>query len=439
MSQRPFTLFQRTGLTLAAGLLVFLLFTLTVSRWLIVQPVTERAAEELAALLELTAKVWVELPPWTRADYSVDLSRRHALQVGDATQLLKPAADRRAYLDYLENALARRFEQPISVHVDSQQPGWYWVVLPAGGRNVLLGFRTDRLQDHVPTAVVLIVIVGSLLVLFTSLLLVRRVTLPLSRLSEAIRNLGRAEPFQPVPETGPAELAELAQRINRTEREVRELLESRTTLLAGVSHDLRTPIARMQLELELLQDDADPVLVDGMHHDLEEMDHLIGRALELASGLDSREPADVDPAELLRALTDDYARVGTELTLDVPANCPHWVPGEVLRRVLGNLLENALRYDESGQVSLRLQCDAQQSRIEVIDRGPGIPVAEREAVLRPFYRIEASRAKHTGGSGLGLAIVAQLCSVYGWQLTLGDTAGGGLTVRVVIPAAAGPA
>lgn len=430
MTGRSFTLFQRTGLTLTLALVLFAAFILLVTRQFIIQPVTERAAEELAALLELSAKVWVELPPWTRADYGQELQRSHGLRVGDASQLLRPTADRRDYLDYLEAALARRFDQPFSIHRDPEQPGWYWAVLPAGGRNVLLGFHTDRLKAQIPVAVSLILAGGTVLVLVTSLLLVRRVTLPLSRLSEAVRHLGRGAPFKPVPETGPAELAELAQRINRTEQQIRELLENRTTLLAGVSHDLRTPIARMQLELELLPDSADPALVEGLRHDLDEMNLLIGRALELARGLDNREPADTDPAALLRGIRDDYARGGTRLVLQAPERCEHTVPGEVLRRVLGNLLDNALRYDGTIDITLQLQCTPATTWVAVIDHGPGIPATEREAVLRPFYRVEASRAKDTGGSGLGLAIVAQLCDVYGWQLQLQDTPGGGLTVRI---------
>lgn len=436
MRRRPLNLFQRTGLTLAAALLLYSVFALLVTRWLIIQPVTESAAEELAALLELTAKVWVEVPPWTRDDYGKELSSHHALRVGDAGQLLAPTSDRRDYLDYLESALTRRFEQPLQVHADPAQPGWYWVVLPAGGRYVPLGFHSNRLDDHVPTALVLILVVGGLLVLATSLLLVRRLTRPLSNLSRAIHRLGSGEAYQPLPEGGPVELAELAARINQTEQQVRELLESRTTLLAGVSHDLRTPIARMQLALELLDEDADPSLVDGMRHDLEDMDHLIGRALELARGLDGPEAPDTEPEQLLRQLADDYARGGEQLLLELPEDCPRLVPGEAMRRVLGNLLDNALRYGGDSPVTLRLSCTAGHDLVEVVDHGTGIAEEEREAVRRPFHRVEASRARHTGGSGLGLAIVDQLCKAYGWQLLLSDTPGGGLTVGVRIPLSA---
>jgi two-component system osmolarity sensor histidine kinase EnvZ len=435
VTARRSTLFQRTGLTLAAALLLFSLFALLVTRWLLVQPVTERAAEELAALLELSAKVMVELPPWTRADYARHLREHHDLQIDTAKDPLAHTKARRAYLDYVEAALTRHFKRELHVLDDPAQPGWYWVDLPVGGRTVRLGFETDRLQERVPAAVVLIGAAGALLILITSLLLVRRVTLPLSRLSDAVRRFGQSQPFHPVPETGPAELADLARRINVTEQQIRELLENRTTLLAGISHDLRTPIARLQLEIELLPPDLEPQLVAGMRQDLEEMDNLIGRTLELARGLDRHDPPDTLPEDLLQQLSTDYARSGKQLLLEGLSGCALRVPGKPLRRVLVNLLDNALRYGGDSSVTLRLQCGTERAAIAVIDHGPGIPETEREAVLRPFYRLEGSRAKDTGGSGLGLAIAKQLCEAYGWRLTLANTPGGGLTVLVEVSAA----
>ena len=233
----------------------------------------------------------------------------------------------------------------------------------------------------------------------------------------------------------PAELADLARRINLTEQQIRELLENRTTLLAGISHDLRTPIARLQLELELLPTDLEPQLVAGMRQDLEEMDNLIGRTLELARGLDRHDPPDTLPEDLLQQLSTDYSRGGNQLLLEGLSGCAVRVAGKPLRRVLANLLDNALRYGGDSPVTLRLQCGKERAAIAVIDHGPGIPETEREAVLRPFYRLEGSRAKDTGGSGLGLAIAKQLCEAYGWRLTLANTPGGGLTVLVEVSGA----
>jgi two-component system osmolarity sensor histidine kinase EnvZ len=402
-------------------------------RLYVLQPVTERAAEELAALLELAAKVWVELPPWTRADYESELNARHGLRITPAQAPLSPAAAQPEYLQRLEVALARRFGQTRAVQTDAAQPGWYWVDLPVGQQTLRLGFRQTRLRQQIPAALVLLVGAGALFILVSTLLLVRHVTRPLARLHEAVRRLGRGETFQPLPVSGTAELAELAHRINRAEGEVRELLANRTTLLAGISHDLRTPIARMQLEVELLEGRADPELLDQLRGDLVEMDGLIGRTLELARGLDRREPADGLLAEVAAALVQSYERGEASVRADIAPQCPIRVPTEVFRRVLGNLLDNAVRYGGGSPVELSIRCEPRRASVSVRDHGPGIPAGEREAVLRPFHRLDHSRSRDTGGSGLGLAIVRQLCDAYGWTLTLSDAPGGGLVVGVAVP------
>ena len=432
MKRPVLNLYQRTGLTLAFGLLLFSVFALVVVRLYILQPVTERAAEELAALLELAAKVWVELPPWTRADYEAELNARHGLRIAPAQAPLSPAEVQPEYLQRLEAALARRFDQTRPVQIDATQPGWYWVDLPVGQQALRLGFLKTRLRQRIPAALVLLGGAGALFILVSTLLLVRHVTRPLSRLHEAVRRLGRGEAFQPLPESGTAELAALARRINLAEAEVHALLANRTTLLAGISHDLRTPIARMQLEVELLEGQADPELLDQLRGDLVEMDGLIGRTLELARGLDRREPADALLGEVVAALVTAYGRGEVSIRTDVAPQCPIRVPGEVFRRVLGNLLDNALHYG-GRPVELRVHCGADQATVMVRDHGPGIPPGEREAVLRPFHRLEHSRSRDTGGSGLGLAIVHQLCDTYGWTLTLNDAPGGGLLVGIEVP------
>ncbi len=134
-------------------------------------------------------------------------------------------------------------------------------------------------------------------------------------------------------------------------------------------------------------------------------------------------------AELVRAIpgAERVAIEAAELTLDVPAGA--------LRRILANLLENALRYGDGGPVTVRAEARGEEGcRIGVLDRGPGIPAAEREAVFRPFYRLEASRSASTGGSGLGLAIVRQLAAAQGWTVGLQDRPGGGLEAWLDIPA-----
>lgn len=429
------SLFQRTALTLTIGIALYATFAVIVVKLLVLQPVTERAAQELSALLELSAKVWIELPPWTRDDFEAEMRARHGLRIGPAEGDLAEAEIHQDFLTRLESALASRFESRHDILYDRENPGWFWVDVSLAEQQLRLGFEQARLRQQLPTAVVLVVGAGALFVLLTTLLVVRRVTQPLSRLYRAVRQLGHSETFTPVPETGATELAALARQINRTEHEIRELLANRTTLLAGISHDLRTPIARMRLELELLSDKENDELIVGLSNDLVEMNDLISRIMDLAQGLDAQEPGVSRVAHILNALANDYARSGVFMTCRLPDDCEIPVHPEVLRRVVGNLLDNAVHYGAGKPIEVDAVCHVQHVEITVRDHGPGIPQDLHAAVLRPFFRLEDSRSRDTGGSGLGLAIVHQLCFTYGWSLHLAQAEGGGLLVRINIPLA----
>jgi two-component system osmolarity sensor histidine kinase EnvZ len=202
--------------------------------------------------------------------------------------------------------------------------------------------------------------------------------------------------------------------------------------LAGVSHDLRTPLARLRLAVEMLVRKPGPQLVAQVESDIEAMDRLIGDVLTLARGFGHEASQRVALSDMLAELVRttpgaaDKVQVETaDIMLDVPAGA--------LRRILANLLENALRYGGGQPVTLCAGIADGLCRIGVLDRGPGIPPDELEAVFRPFYRLEASRSISTGGSGLGLAIVHQLAAAQGWRVTLQARAGGGLAAWLEIP------
>jgi two-component system osmolarity sensor histidine kinase EnvZ len=211
-------------------------------------------------------------------------------------------------------------------------------------------------------------------------------------------------------------------------RQVKALMDNRTTLLAGISHDLRTPLARLRLGLEMMPENANPALIARMERDMEEMNRLIGGFLELAQGLGQEEKQAVDLAALLGDLAQD-----TALEWRAPPPCIREVAPMALRRILANLIENALRYGGGKPVSMACDCAEGWSRISVFDRGPGIPPDQAEKVFRPFYRLESSRSSATGGSGLGLAIARQLADANGWKIELLAREGGGTEARLTIP------
>jgi two-component system osmolarity sensor histidine kinase EnvZ len=220
--------------------------------------------------------------------------------------------------------------------------------------------------------------------------------------------------------------------VNALVREVHELLDGRTTLLVGLSHDLRTPLSRMRLAVEMLSRRPDPALIERLERDIEEMNRLVGDMLELARGFGREAPREIDVEELLEQLAENAREVGTSITVAAQP-CRLTAPPMALARLLGNLLSNAQHYGGVGTVELLAQSDRGSVRIGVLDRGPGIPSDQIEAVFRPFHRVDVARSPGTGGSGLGLAIVRQLAQANGWTVRLENRAGGGLEAWVTLP------
>ena len=258
--------------------------------------------------------------------------------------------------------------------------------------------------------------------------LARRLVAPLGRLQEAADRVGQGAAPELLPESGPREVARLARHFNAMAAQVNALLTARTTLLAGISHDIRTPLARMRLAIELLRENPGSAALDRLEADIEEINQLVASLLELARGLNREKPEVVDLQSLLAGLAGDHPNVSVDCRYDVLN-----APPIALRRALGNLLGNALRYGAGEAIELRAEAKDGICRIGVLDRGPGIPAEKMEAVLHPFFRLEPSRSASTGGAGLGLAIVDQLAGLFGWELSLRARPEGGLAAWLSIP------
>lgn len=423
----PRSLFARTALTLALVFVVFQGLAFWVVTRTLILPVAERSADDLAGLIVLSAQTWVELPPETRAAFERELARRHGLRLTtvDVGATAEPPAF--AFRSQIERALAARLGEEVVLRgVPGSQA--VWIDIPVGGHDLRAGFFPDRYAVQPPLAALTVIALGAFLSLLTALILVRRVTVPLARAVEATRQVGAGELPEPLPETGPAELAELARRFNAMAAEVRGLLDNRTTLLAGVSHDLRTPMTRLQLNLELLRDDPRPARIDRALADLADMNRLVTGYLELARTTQPQPKTRFDLSGLLE-------EVATDAGLPWPATAPCEVETGRLavRQIVANLVQNAQRYGGGTPVELVLACGRGAARVIVRDSGPGIPDEQLEKVFRPFYRLEASRSQATGGTGLGLAIVRQLAEANGCRITLANRPGGGLEAVLEVP------
>jgi signal transduction histidine kinase len=261
------------------------------------------------------------------------------------------------------------------------------------------------------------------------LLAVRSVTRPLRVLGEAARGLGEDLARPPLPEEGPREAREATRAFNEMQARLRGMVEQRTRALSAMSHDLRTPITRLRLRSEMLEDQA---LREKLQADLADMQRLVDVTLDYLRGLKEAEPIHpVDVNGLAAGLADDFASTGHPIEVAGRAESPFEGRPLALRRALTNLLENALTY--GGKATLRIEDGPASLRLIAEDEGPGIPEAELARVLEPFERLDQSRGRGTGGFGLGLSIARDIAASHGGTLRLENRAPRGLRAILELP------
>ncbi|KWR76396.1 ATP-binding protein [Cupriavidus sp. IDO] len=261
---------------------------------------------------------------------------------------------------------------------------------------------------------------------------VRLVTRPLKQLAVAAENLGPDLKADRIPERGPAEVAHAATAFNAMQARIAGYLAERVQILAAISHDLQTPITRMRLRVDLMEPSETQ---DKLFSDLRAMEHLVREGIAYASTLhgSAEALARVDPDALLDSLAGDYLDSGNAIAVEGKAGAAILTRPQALRRILTNLIDNAIKFGGEVDVAVSRQADGHLA-IAVRDRGPGIPEAELERVMQPFYRLETSRNRGTGGTGLGLAIAQQLSQALGGTLTLSNRKEGGLQAILTLPA-----
>ena len=433
----PRTLFARTVTIIAAVSLSFLLYTLGVIGYYMLVPVGKQAADDYAALMLFAAHSWAERPSSKRDKYAQELFEKYNLKIKETQPQLTEAHEFLPYYFFLETALEEQagLKGSINISRDSHSDEWLWIELPFKQKTIFIGFLRSHLAVRPPLALFLLIFVGTLAILLTATVLVHYLTTPLERLTRNAQRIGSGEKPEFIPESGPDELVTLARSFNEMAIQVQELLSNRTTLLAGISHDLRTPLARTQLALEMLPEEVDPELVNGIRSDVEQMDCLIGQFLELSRDLERGEQQKVIIYLMLDDLVNCARRGGATIQWQARDTCYTFTNPLALRRIIANLLENAVRYGGGSPVEVSYQCGKRDITIQIMDRGPGIPAEQLEAVFRPFYRLEQSRNSETGGSGLGLSIAQQLAGINGQKLTLRPRDGGGTIAELKLPAA----
>lgn len=253
---------------------------------------------------------------------------------------------------------------------------------------------------------------------------VRRATRPFASFAAAAERLGVDVAAPPMPEAGPREVRRAAHAFNEMQARIRRFVQDRTQMLAAISHDLRTPITRLKLRAEFVEDEAERAR---MLADLDEMERMIAATLAFArddASHEERRPVDV--AALVQGLAEDLGA-----GYDGPESLVAQARPMALKRAVANLLDNAVKY--GGAARARVEARGSELAVVVEDDGPGIPEADFERVFAPFVRLEASRNRDTGGTGLGLAVARAAARAHGGDIRLGNRPEGGLRVTLSLP------
>lgn len=277
-----------------------------------------------------------------------------------------------------------------------------------------------------------VLLVQLALLLLCTWLAVKTAIGPLTRLARAVDSLDPNVPGPRLEESGPREVLYAALAFNSLQARIAAYLKERMQLLAAISHDLQTPITRMKLRVEVMDSSHEK---DKLWSDLEAMEHLVREGVAYARSIDGSTEAScrINLDAFLDSLVLDYQDSGQQVTLGSTSAALINTRPHALRRVLVNLIDNALKFADSAQLEVASGKD-HSTLIRVMDNGPGIPAAELNEVLKPFYRVEGSRNRTTGGTGLGLAIAHQLSQAIGGTLTLSNRDSGGLCAQIELPA-----
>lgn len=432
----PRTLLGRTILVLIVTVAVAEIATQLVFRQFVVEQYSRSSLRLGTNHIVSMAMAMRRLPPDQRQAYADSVSEGTGLHIYPAAGHEEPPTDSTEVLPERLERLAERLTERLGsvIHIriaDNRDPPQVWIRLPIGEDIWYVSFERNQFDRAFPLSAALLLVTSLCLAVAVAWLTVRRINRPLREVQRNILALsvGADLPYPPTT-AGPKEITDLSRAVDRTARALRSSERERALLLAGVSHDLRTPLARIRLAIEMAPQDT-PEEAQAMVQDLEDIDRIIDQFLDFAR---NPEVCVLVAGDLSDVARDCGLRAAAHIdgfSMQLAPELPVALRRPALDRLVGNLLENARRYGRA-PIELRTERDGDQAVLSVLDRGPGIPPDQVARLLQPFTRLDASRTG-PGGSGLGLAIVDRIARAHGATFQLLAREGGGLEARVSLP------
>jgi len=424
----PRTLFSRVTLIIVVGLAIAQLLTFTAIRYERGIAMRELMMTGIERDIASSVAILDRLPAAERAGWLARLERRNyhftlgGAAEGTAPQTLVLAQFATAIADAM-----RPFEIVKIGQVSSPAQELQIQVRLGDGSSLLVHAR--RVDMPVSAWVMWVLWLQLTVLAVCAWYAVRLVTRPLAQLADAADELGPDLKGPELAEEGPTEVKHAARAFNAMQKRIAGYMSERVEILAAISHDLQTPITRMRLRTDLMDSDHDR---HKFRQDLDAMHALVREGVTYARTLHgaTEPPCRIDADALFESMVADYEDAGQQVLLDGRAGAPIVSRPNALRRILTNLIDNALKFGD--QVRLQVQAGDGKLVLAVIDNGPGIPPDQLDNVLKPFYRVEGSRNRSTGGTGLGLAIAQQLAVAMGAELALRNRDEGGLEARLTL-------
>jgi len=398
-------------------------------------PVTnaKAIAQKAANTIDLARAVLSAVPTAQRVKVLDELNRREGIRIlpgvpGERTNI----APNQRFLLLLVPEVRDLLGPNTQVGPGLQEiPGW-WVSFEFEGHPYWMVIPRHKVGQPVALEWIWWSAVSAVIVLIGTWLITWRINRPLAALASATSKIGKANHVDLAVEHGPLELRNLIRSFNQMATDLAAMQKERTIMLAGISHDLRTPLTRLRLAIEILEKRIGAAEHVAILQDIEEMDAIVGQFLAFAHETAANQLEVVALNELIKTSCEQYARSGKSITLDLDTLPPVTGSSLALKRLLANLIDNAY-YHGSKDVAVQTQRIGNQIVLSVLDRGPGIPSTQVDKALQPFSRLDIARGGHAR-AGLGLAIAERIAKFHDGRIELLPRDGGGLEARVTIPA-----
>ncbi len=427
----PSTLIGRTALLIAALIIISQVAWFGIVRMFFIPPLRAARASPIVSTIVMARTALEALPDDRRQAFLAGVNAHQGFRIiQDNSPLATFTGSRKEIPVDLEASLGKTFGSSLLLKTEPKTRD-LWIRFPVRGQLYWLVLPRHRIHLLFPLDLLIWVALGLIIAIIGAYLVIFRLNRQLHKVLEAARSIGRGETPGDLAETGPDEIRDLSRGFNQMAEGLQKLDSERRLMLAGISHDLRTPLTRLRIGIELADNAVEPALCHGMIHDIEDMDSILMQFLDYARDGSEEAPQLADFNQIVVDVCQRYEVSGKSIKTELDDFPPFKFRKLAIRRMLSNLIDNAIRY---GGQEIEVVTQNKKNRIvlKVMDRGPGIRNVPPNQLIKPFVRNDSSRGNQTG-AGLGLTIADRVARMHGGGLSLSNRHGGGLIAIVEMP------